>query len=537
MTRSLKSIAAVVTSGTLVSKIGGLIRQLVIAGAFGVGAAYDAYNYAYVLPGFFLVLLGGINGPFHNGVVSVLSRKSKKEATYVLCAINTLTSLVLIILTAILLFAANPIINIVGPSLNPDIHKIAVIQLQIMAPITLLAGLIGIGFGSLNANDEFLIPAISPVISSCVVITFVGIFWAHQGKIVESQQLAIFGGVTLAVATLIGAFMQWLIQIPALKRKGLNKFKLIWDWSHPGVKEVLKIIGPATLSSGMLQINVFTDLFFASGILGAAAGLSYANFLIQAPLGLISNALLIPLLPTFAKLTSIENRVQLIARLRQGLMLSTASMIALGAIFIALSSPIVTLIYSRGAFESSAIELVAGLLIAYGLGMPFYLGRDLLVRVFYALGDGITPFRMSAIGIGLNVVFDWILVGGPTPFGNQMPFNFGASGLVLATVAINFLTCTILLGKLNNRLGGLPLRNWSIDGLKLLLSGLVSGCTAWVINTRINWADGFISQSLGIMIAIGTSLYVFFLLAKTLKVKEVKELIKIFQEKVIRLPK
>ena len=75
MARSLKGIALVVTLGTLLSKVGGLIRQLVIAAAFGVGAAYDAYNYAYVLPGFLLILLGGINGPFHSAMVSVLSRR------------------------------------------------------------------------------------------------------------------------------------------------------------------------------------------------------------------------------------------------------------------------------------------------------------------------------------------------------------------------------------------------------------------------------------------------------------------------------
>ena len=95
MTRSLKKIALIVSIGTLVSKIGGLARQLVIASAFGVSAAYDAYNYAYVLPGFFLILLGGINGPFHNAIVTVLSRKSKKEGSYVLAAINTFISALL----------------------------------------------------------------------------------------------------------------------------------------------------------------------------------------------------------------------------------------------------------------------------------------------------------------------------------------------------------------------------------------------------------------------------------------------------------
>ena len=272
-------------------------------------------------------------------------------------------------------------------------------------------------------------------------------------------QWALLGGVVLAASTTVGALLQWLIQLPALARQGLHKFELVWDWKHPGVREVLAVMGPATLSSGMLQINVFEDLFFASGISGAAAGLGYANLLVQTPLGLLSNALLVPLLPVYARLTAPEDRPELIARIRQGLMLSSASMLPLGALMVGLAVPIVKLVYERGAFNHAAAQLVGALLMAYGVGMPVYLGRDVLVRVFYALGDGTTPFRWSMAGIGLNAIFDWLLVGGPTPWGLQLPaLNFGAPGLVLATVSVNLITCIGLMVALQRRLGGLPLR-------------------------------------------------------------------------------
>ena len=89
MTKSLKRISALITFGTLLSKLGGMARQIVIAGVFGVGTAYDAYNYAYILPGFFLILVGGINGPLHNAIVTVLSKRDKTERTTILCSINT----------------------------------------------------------------------------------------------------------------------------------------------------------------------------------------------------------------------------------------------------------------------------------------------------------------------------------------------------------------------------------------------------------------------------------------------------------------
>ena len=524
MARSLKGIAVVVTLGTLLSKVGGLVRQLVIAAAFGVGAAYDAYNYAYVLPGFLLILLGGINGPFHSAMVSVLSRRPREEGAHILAALNTTVSALLLAVTVLLVLAADPLITLVGPGLSSELHAIAVVQLQVMAPMALLAGLIGLGFGSLNAADEFWIPAISPLMSSLALMVGVGLLWWQLGGQIGSPSFAMLGGLVLAAATLVGAFAQWLIQLPALMRQGLARFKLVWDWKHPGVREVWRVMGPATLSSGMLQINVFTDLFFASGIVGAAAGLGYANLLVQTPLGLISNALLVPLLPTFARLTAPDDQPQLLARIRQGLMLSTASMVPIGALFIALGTPIVALVYERGAFDASAAQLVAALLMAYGLGMPAYLGRDVLVRVFYALGDGTTPFRLSMAGIGLNVIFDWLLVGGPTPWGNQSPFNFGASGLVLATVAINVLTCLALLLVLKRRMPAMTLIPWGMDTTRLLLAGVLTGCMVWGLSLGVDWPLGWLGLLARVGIPSLLGLACFGLVGSALGVAEVQEI-------------
>ncbi|EAR19221.1 murein biosynthesis integral membrane protein MurJ [Synechococcus sp. W2B2] len=524
MARSLKRIALVVTVGTLFSKFGGLVRQLVIAAAFGVGAAYDAYNYAYVLPGFLLILLGGINGPFHSAMVSVLSRRPRDEGAHILATLNTTVSALLLAVTVVLVMAAGPLITLVGPGLPPELHRIAVAQLQVMAPMALLAGLIGLGFGSLNAADEFWIPAISPLMSSLALIFGVGLLWWQLGSAIALPEHALWGGVVLALATLSGAVLQWLLQLPALIRQRLARFKLSWDWGHPGVREVWQVMGPATLSSGMLQINVFTDLFFASGILGAAAGLGYANLLVQTPLGLISNALLVPLLPTFSRLTAPEDRPQLIARIRQGLMLSTASMLPLGALFLALAAPIVALVYERGAFDAQAAQLVTGLLMAYGIGMPAYLGRDVLVRVFYALGDGSTPFRLSLAGIGLNVLFDWALVGGPSPWGPQLPFDFGAPGLVLATVLINALTCLALLLVLQQRLGGLPLRSWGYDVLRLSASAALAGCAAWGLSTMVRWPPDLIGRGIQVAFSGGFGGVLFALCGQAFGIVEVVEI-------------
>jgi putative peptidoglycan lipid II flippase len=506
--------------------VAGLVRQQVIAAAFGVGAAYDAYNYAYVLPGFLLILLGGINGPFHSAMVGALARRPREEGAHVLAAINTLVGAALLVVTVLLLVGADPLITLVGPGLDPERHAIAVQQLRWMAPMALFAGLIGLGFGALNAADEFWLPSVSPLLSSVAVIGGIGLLWWGLGPAIVLPKWAVLGGVVLAASTTVGAVLQWLIQLPALARQGLHRLQLVWDWKHPGVREVLQVMGPATLSSGMLQINVFTDLFFASGIVGAAAGLGYANLLVQTPLGLLSNMLLVPLLPVYARLTAPADRPELVGRIRQGLMLSNASMLPLGALMVALAGPIVALVYERGAFDAGAALLVGGLLMAYGVGMPAYLARDVLVRVFYALGDGTTPFRFSVAGIGLNVVFDWLLVGGPTPWGLQLPaLNFGAPGLVLATVAVNVLTCLALLLALRQRLGGLPLLAWARDTALLLGASLLAGLVAWALASFVAWPADLFGRLWQTAISGSAGLLLYTAVAGGLRVPEAQQVI------------
>ncbi|NJL69241.1 MAG: lipid II flippase MurJ, partial [Microcoleus sp. SM1_3_4] len=143
--RSLAGIAGIVAVATLISKVFGLVRQIAIAAAFGVGVAVDAYNYAYVIPGFLFILLGGINGPFHSAIVSVLARRDKKEAAPLVETITTFVGGILLLITVALIIFADPLIDLVAPGLNKtaqglEIKAIAVQQFRIMAPMALLSG-------------------------------------------------------------------------------------------------------------------------------------------------------------------------------------------------------------------------------------------------------------------------------------------------------------------------------------------------------------------------------------------------------------
>ncbi|MEB3266395.1 MAG: lipid II flippase MurJ, partial [Cyanobacteriota bacterium] len=233
-----------------------------------------------------------------------------------------------------------------------------------------------------------------------------------------------------------------------------------------------------------------------------------------------------------------EDRPELIGRIRQGLMLSNASMLPLGALMVALALPIVALIYERGAFDRSAADLVGQLLMAYGIGMPAYLARDVLVRVFYALGDANTPFRWSLAGIGLNAVFCWAFTGGPTPaWGLQLPMlNAGAAGLVLATVAVNLITCVGLLLALQGQLGGLPLRIWAVDSGKLFLAAAAGGLACWALSLGVHWPTGLAGLLLQNAICASVAVALYGLLASAARVPEAQEMLQSLQRMIRRRP-
>jgi putative peptidoglycan lipid II flippase len=533
--RSLVSIAGIVAVATLLSKVFGLVRQQAIAAAFGVGSAAGAYNFAYVIPGFLLILLGGINGPFHSAIVSVLAKRKRDEVAPIVETITTLVGGVLLLVTVALILFADPLLHLVAPGLyitasqaqaqgiSPDqleaLHQtraIAIQQFRIMAPMAVLAGLIGIGFGTLNAADQYWLPSISPIFSSLTILIGLGGLVLTLGDRILAPEYALLGGLVLAWGTLAGAVLQWLAQLPVQWRSGLGGIRLRFDFQRPEVQEVIRIMGPATFSSGMMQINVSTDLFFASFIPQAAAAvsaMSYAGLLVQTPLGILSNVILVPLLPVFSRLADPLHWDELRNRIRQGLLITAVAMLPLSALMIALAVPIVRVIYERYAFDEAASRLTASVLIAYSVGMFVYLGRDVLVRVFYALGDGDTPFRISIFNIFLNGFLDYLLVG-----------PFGAPGLILATVGVNICSMLVLLWCLNRKLHGLPWQSWIAPFLKLTLISVMTGAIAWGIlyGCQHLWGtEGLLIQLIELSLSGAIALGIFVVCATQLRLPEV----------------
>lgn len=522
--RSLAGIARIVAIATLISKIFGLVREQAIAWAFGVGAVVNAYAYAYVIPGFLLILLGGINGPFHSALVSVLAKRDKSEAAPIVETVTTLVSIILLLVTVVLVVFAGTFIDILAPGLDGIARASAILQLRIMAPLAVFAGLIGIGFGTLNASNQYWLPSISPLFSSLTVVIGVGVLAWLLGEQINAPRYLQLGGVVLAGGTLAGGLLQWVAQLNAQIQSGMGKLRLRFDWRIPGVGDVMRVMIPASLSSGMLHINVYTDLFFASYIEGAAAAMRYANFIVLTPLGIISNMILVPFMPVFSQLAAPENWQELKFRIRQGLLLTALTMLPLTAIFIASATPIIRIIYERGSFNLEASQMVIPVLMAYGFGMFFYLGRDVLVRVFYALGDGETPFRVSIFNIFLNAGLDYLLVQ-----------SFQTPGLVLATVGVNITSMGAFLWILNRRLNGLPLREWGFALLQLTAITIASAIASWGVNwgwEKLLGSTNLLLLLLQFCLSASVALGIFVLLAMQLGLPEVDILVSRIQQKL-----
>ncbi len=459
MNSYFKNNVVSISFATSLSKVAGFVRQIFIAAAFGIGITYDAYNYAYIIPGFLLIIIGGINGPLHNAVVAVLTPLKRREGAIVLTKVSIKLTILFFILGVIVYFNSAFLIDLIGPNLSPETKSIASYQLQILAPCIPLSAFIGLSFGALNSRNKFFISSLSPALSSLITIIFISINWFFNKENTNSTYFFYSG--LLAKATLTGTCIQFAIQFLEIHKIGLFRFKSTFNLVKNDEKRIFNLIIPASISSGLGQINVFVDMFFASSFKGAASGLAYGNFLIQAPLGILSNALILPLLPKFSKYNSIKEFGQLEKSLISGIDYCFLTTIFLTGFFITFNNQIVLFVFQRGAFNYEAVLLVQNILIAYALGIPFYLYRDLLVRTYYAIEKPQFPFKLSLAGIILNIFFDWLLVGAPTNnFGSLSPFNFGVIGIILSSGLVNFFICILL---------SLNLKNYKINLTKIIL--------------------------------------------------------------------
>ena len=510
-----------ISLATSLSKLIGFFRQILIAASFGIGIIYDAFNYAYIIPGFLLIIIGGINGPLHNAVVSILTPINPKKAGLIFTRICIKLTLIFGLIGLIIFLKALFFIKLLGPNLNIETQLIAANQLKILSPCIPLSAFIGLSYGALNSKNKFFISSFSPSFVSLTIIVFI-IF----AEIVNKNTLGSYRyqSQILSIATLVGTLIQFIIQITQIYNIGFFRLSSIWNGLFDEEKRIFNLIFPASLSSGLGQINVFVDMFFASGFPGAASGLAYGNFLIQAPIGILSNSLILPLLPAISKLRKMKETKNLQKIIYKATEYTFLTTFFLTGFFIAFNNQIIELIFQRGAFNYEATNTVKKILIAYAMGIPFYLFRDLLIRIYYAMENSKLPFKLALIGIGLNIGFDWILIGGPTiNAGNLLPFNFGINGIVVASGFVNFIVCLIL--SINLKIKEKNLLNIFLLKKVILIFlafFITTTCSIQINNFFTLKEQNFINNSIFLIIGFTIFSIIYFVITKALKVNSIK---------------
>ena len=405
-TQSLLKAAWIIAFVTIVSKLIGFLRDIVIANFYGAGMVSDAYFYAYQIPAISIILLGGIGGPFHSAVVSVFSKMipnlEEKAPDNVNKLFNTFltSSFLVFLLLGVLVFAFSDVImQIIISNGSPELIRLASLHLKIMAPVLTVGGVVGIYYGILIVYKEFLIPNISPILMSVAIIAIISL--VHNDN----------SGIVLAAATTVGALCQFVYQLPKLKQLGFKFKPNLEVMNNPQFKNILELLFPAILSSTVGQVYIYVDMFFASQLQeGAWSAIGYANRLFQFPVGVLVTAFLVPLFPIFSKLVGEKDYDNIRYYFNKGVGLLNFVAFPILVLILLLSTNAIQLIFQRGAFNEVATMMVSEALCYLSISIIFYVFRDSITRVFYAFNDSRTPFLVALSSIVIKFILNFLFV-------------------------------------------------------------------------------------------------------------------------------
>ncbi len=417
---------------TIFSKLIGFIRDVVIANCYGASTVSDAYFYAYQLPALAIVLLGGVGGPFHSATVSVFSKiipslkeKANKEVNNLFNTFLTASFIAFAVFAVLCFVFSDQIMRFIISGNNQQLISLASMHLKIMSPVLIVGGIVGIYYGILISYREFMLPNVSPILMSGVIILMITLV-KHDNT-----------GVILAWATTIGALCQFVYQLPKIRKLGF-RLKPNFDFSNPHFKQICELLFPAILSSTIGQIYVYVDMFFASSLApGAWTSIGYSNRIFQFPVGILGTAFLVPLFPIFAMLVSQGDfeGVKKYFNKGVGVLFFAAVPMVVGVWVLGYDG--IRLIFERGAFDKHATFMVTQALWFLSLSMLPYVFRDSITRVYYSFNDSTTPFLTALCSIVLKFFLNWLLV-------TKLAIGSGIGGITLSTSLVTMFNATIL---------------------------------------------------------------------------------------------
>ena len=500
--------AGMVMMAFIISNLAGLVRQILVANAFGTGPAMDAFTAANRIPEtlFNLVAGGALGSAFIPTFTSLLAKNKQEKAWKLASAIINLVFLIVTVVAGIAAIFAPQVVRVLAPGViaNPAQEALTITLTRIMLPSAVLFGLSGLVMGILNSKQVFFIPALMPSMYQIGMIF---------GVLVLEPIMGIYG---LAWGVVIGAGLHLVLQLPALLRQK-GKYTPTLGLDLPDVREVARLMGPRLLGVAVVQLNFWINVRLASRQPeGSMTAIVFAFALMLMPQAAIAQSIAIAALPTFsaqvAKKRLGEMRSSLATSLRGVIFLALPASVGL----ILLRQPITTLLYQRGEFTAHSTVLVAWALLWYAAGLVGHSVVEILARAFYALHDTKTPVFVGAGAMALNVVFSYTFAALFESWG-WMPHG----GLALANSLATAIEMVVLFYLMSKRLDGIKGGEIARGGLSATLAGGVMALALWGWLSKFGGSAAWLAGGGGVV--VGGIVYLGVILA--LGVKEVKQVL------------
>lgn len=460
-TTSVLKAAWLIAVVTIVSKLIGFVRDIVIANYYGASLVSDAYYYAYQIPSLSLILLGGVGGPFHSATVAVFSKlipslkeRPSEQVNKLYSTFMTATIIFFLLLSVVLFVFPREIMGLIISSGSAEMINLAAMHLKIMTPLLVIGGIVGIYYGILIIYKQFMLPNLSPIIMSVAIIAIA------VGAAPDDSK-----GIALAWATTIGAILQLVIQYPNVRKLGF-KLKPNFEFTNnPHFKEVCELLFPAVLSSTVGQIHIYVDMFFTSSISeGAWTAIGYANRVFQFPVGILVTAFLVPLFPIFARLVADKDYdgIRNYFNKGVGVLFFAAIPIIIGILVVGLDG--VRLVFERGAFDAQATFMVTEALWFLSVSILPYVFRDSITRVYYSFNDSATPFIVAFSSIVLKFFLNIMFIS---------KMGMGIGGITLSTSLVTLFNACVL-GMLMKKKITMDYKTLFINLFKMIVAGAVT---------------------------------------------------------------
>ena len=493
MSRQLFKSTAIVSSMTLISRLLGFVRDMLIARIFGVDVATDAFFVAFKIPNFLRRLFA--EGAFAHAFVPVLADYKEQGSAVALKLFIDRTAgtlaLILMLMTLIGMIAAPLLILLLAPGFawQGTQHDLAVLMLQITFPYLFFIGLVAFAGGILNAHGKFAVPALTPVfLNICMIAAAI---WL--APLMAEPVMALAWGVLAA------GVVQLLFQMPALMRLGLMpRFRL--GFKDAGVNKIIGLTLPAIFSVSITQINLLLDTLIASFLtVGSVSWLYYSDRLVEFPLGILGLALGTVILPGLAKSHAADDAAAFSQALDWGLRLVLLVGMPATIGLLLLAEPMLSTLFQYNEFSVSDVHYAGLSLRAYSVGLLGYIVIKVLVPGFTSRQDMKTPVRYGMYAMIVSLVLNVVLV-----------FPLAHAGLALATSLGAFFNAALLLKKLLQENIYRPGKGWWLFFVRVLLaSAAMSAALYYLVDASWwnPWSSGERVINLLKWVIIGIAIY------------------------------